>query len=351
MKRVGHIRAFAALASIASTTAIVHALVVDPWIWSLLRAITGFCLVGLYMVIESWLNVLAPNQHRGRVLAAYMAVTLVALALGQFLILAGDVKGFVPFALVSILLSLALVPIAMTRVEQPKAVEAPRLSLRHLYEISPLGVYGALASGLLNSAFYSMGAVFGQRIGLSEAEIAAFMSATIIGGAALQWPIGHFSDRHDRRVVLVVVCLFAAALATAAFLVVPRFHSALAVIGFLYGGLVFTVYGLSIAHVNDYLKPAEVLEATSGLLLLHGIGASVGPAAAGALMDALGPGSLLVYFTLILVMLGALGLYRMRIRPSPVPSEHCEFVAMASSSRAALEMDPRGDAEPELRLG
>lgn len=305
-------------------------------------AVTGVCLVGLYMVVESWLNALAPSRQRGRIFAAYMAVTLVAMALGQFLILVGESLGFTPFALVSILLSLALVPVALTRVAEPAAVEAPALGLPRLFRLSPLGVVGALASGLLNGAFFGMGAVFASRIGLSGPAIAAFMSATIIGGALLQWPVGHLSDRHDRSGVLVGVCFCAAALAAAGFVLARLSQPGLIAAAFCYGGLVFAVYGLSVALVNDCLAPGEVLEATSGLLLLHGLGATVGPLAAGLLMDVLGPGSLLLYFVLVLVLTGSFGVYRMRLGPQRPAAEQRGFVAMAGSSQAVLAMDPGG---------
>ncbi|MGH8662962.1 MAG: hypothetical protein ACREUX_01730, partial [Burkholderiales bacterium] len=163
IRRVGYIRAFAAMASIASTMPLLHALFVDPWAWGALRLLTGMCIVGLYMVIESWLNSLAPNNQRGKIFAAYMATTHIAMAFGQALILVGDRFGFVPFALASVLLSLALVPVTLTRVLEPKPVAAPRLGLRNLYETSPLGVVGATVSGLVNGAFFGMGAVFADR--------------------------------------------------------------------------------------------------------------------------------------------------------------------------------------------
>ena len=213
IRRVGHIRAFAAMAAVASAAAIGHALLVHPVVWAVLRAITGACMVGLYMVVESWLNVLAPRQRRGQIFALYVAVTLVALALGQFLILVGDVDEFMPFGIAAALLSLALVPIALTRVTQPESVEAPELGLRHLYRLSPLGTLGALVAGLVSGAFWGMGPLYAYRVGLSDLSVAGFMATTIIGGALLQWPIGHLSDHHDRRTVLTVVCLLGAVLA------------------------------------------------------------------------------------------------------------------------------------------
>jgi MFS family permease len=302
------------------------------------------CIVGLYMVVESWLNALAPNSKRGKIFAAYMATTLGALAFGQLLILVGDVLGFTPFALVSILLSLALVPIALTRVSEPPPVAAPRPALRRLFAVAPVGFVGALASGLLNGAFFGMGAVFAQRVGMSEAGVASFMSATIVGGAMLQWPVGQLSDRRDRRLVLAAVCASAALLAALAFVAEGFAAPLLAVVAFFYGGLAFTVYGLSVAHVNDLLEPARILEATGSLLLLHGIGAAIGPSAAGFLMQQLGPGSLLVYFALVLSALAGYALYRYKLVARPAPSEAHGYVPMAESSQALLQMDPRTEA-------
>jgi MFS family permease len=344
IRRAGHIRAFAAMASVASTMPILHALVVTPWAWGALRLVTGACAVGLYMVIESWLNALAPNSRRGKIFAAYMATTLGALAFGQFLILVGDVLGFTPFALASILLSLALVPVALTRVPEPPPVAAPRSALRRLLAVAPVGFVGALASGLLNGAFFGMGAVFAQRVGMDEAGVAKFMSAAIIGGALLQWPIGQLSDRRDRRLVLAAVCAGAALLAALAF-VAERYGPMLPVIAFFYGGLAFTVYGISVAHANDLLEPARVLEATRTLLLLNGIGAVIGPAAAGFLMQQLGPGSLLVYFALVLSAAGGYALYRYKLVVRRPVGEPHGYVPMAASSQALLQMDPRTETE------
>jgi len=345
IRRAGHIRAFAAMASVASTMPILHALVVTPWAWGALRLITGVCIVGLYMVVESWLNALAPNSGRGKIFAAYMATTLGALAFGQFLILVGDVLGFTPFALVSILLSLALVPVALTRVPEPPPVVAPRPALRRLFAVAPVGFIGALASGLLNGAFFGMGAVFAQRVGMSEAGVASFMSATIVGGALLQWPVGQLSDRRDRRLVLAAVCACAALLAALAF-VAERFSGPLLVlVAFFYGGLAFTVYGISVAHVNDLLEPAGILEATGSLLLLHGVGAAIGPSAAGFLMQQLGPGSLLVYFALVLAAVAVYALYRYKLVARPAVGEPHGFVPMAETSQAVLKMDPRAETE------
>lgn len=346
IRRVGHIRAFAAMASVASTMPILHALWVDPWFWGLLRLVTGICLVGLYMVVESWLNTVAPNNQRGKVFAVYMSVNFVALALGQWLILVGDRFAFVPFAMVSVMFSLALLPITLTPVEEPVPVEAPSLSLRSLYEASPLGTAAAFASGLLNGTFFGMGALYAQGIGLSDTGVAAFMAATILGGAIFQWPVGHYSDRHDRRLVLFWVCIGAAALAGLSLLLLSMPHWTLIALGLFYGGLVFTVYGLGVAHVNDVIDSNRLLEFTGGLLLVHGAGAALGPTLGGVVMDRFGAASLMPSFAIVLAVLAMYVLKRMRAAPPVAEEAKADYVVMGGGSQAVLQMDPRTPVEP-----
>ena len=352
IRRVGHIRAFAAMASIASCMPLLHALWLNAWFWGGLRFVTGVCLVGLYIVVESWLNVVATTEQRGKVFAAYMAVSGVAMALGQWLILVGNRFGFVPFAMVALLFSLALVPITLTPVAEPEPTEAPKLGLVALFAISPIGVIGAVASGLLSGAFYSLGHVFGHGVGFSETGIATFMAATILGGAVFQWPVGHLSDRHDRRLVLFWVCVACAAVAGAGFYLANEYENSLIFLGIVYGGLAFTVYGLSVAHVNDLIDASKVLEVTGGLLLLHGVGATVGPTLGGSLMDLMGPESLMLYFAGVLVVL-ALCVWRfISIRPlNAAQTEHkSDYVVMSGGSQAVLQMDPRrGETEAASR--
>jgi MFS family permease len=346
IRRVGHIRTFATLASVASTMPILHGLWIDPWFWALLRLVTGACLVGLYIVVESWLNVLAPRSQRGQVFALYMTVNCVALALGQWLLLVGDRLGFVPFVMVSVLLSFALVPITLTPVREPEPLPAARLGLGVLYRLSPLGTWGALASGLLTGALYGLGALFVQRLGYGDAAVAAFMASTVLGGAAAQWPVGHLSDRMDRRLVLLGACAAIAVLGAAGFLLVPQGPALLVPVGALLGAMLFSVYGLSVAHVNDLIDPERVLPVTGALLLVHGIGASLGPTLAGALMDSLGPGSLLLYFAAVGALQAAITLKRMRHAP-PVPAEaKAPFVVRGDGSQTTVHIDPR---VPEAR--
>jgi MFS family permease len=343
IRRVGHIRAFAAMASIASAIPMFHALWTNAIAWGVLRFVAGVCLVGLYIVVESWLNVVATTAQRGKVFAAYMAVSGVSMAAGQWLILVGDRFGFVPFALVSILFSFALIPITLTPVAEPEAMETPKFVLKELIYISPIGVIGTIGSGLLGGAFYSLGHVFGQGVGFSEAGIATFMAATILGGAAFQWPVGHLSDKNDRRWVLFWVCALCAGVAGLGFYLAREFEASLIVLGIIYGGLSFTVYGLSVAHVNDLIDPAKVLEVTSGLLLLYGFGSTLGPTLAGGVMDLFGPEALMLYFAIVLAFLAASVWFFAKskyIHPSRT-SQKTDYVVMGSGSQAVLQMDPR----------
>ena len=347
IRKVGHIRAFAAMASLASTMPILHALWIDPWFWGVLRLITGVCMVGLYIVIESWLNALAPNALRGRLFGVYMAVNFVALALGQWLILVGDRLGFVPFAMVSVMFSFALLPITLTEVDEPAPVEAPTLRLKSLYEASPMGMAAALASGLITGAFYGMSSVFGKSVGFSDAEIASFMAATILGGAVFQWPVGHYSDTHDRRIVLLWVCILGTVVTTLAYVLSTRSAAALIPLGVVFGGLIFAIYGLCVAHVNDVIDSSRLVEFSGGLLLIHGVGAAIGPVLAGAVMDVAGASSLMLYYAAVM---GALALYSIqRLKAAaPIPTERkADFVLMGGGSQAVLQMDPRSPSDAE----
>jgi len=347
IRTVGHVRAFTAMGSVAAGVAVLYVLLVSPVAWFVLRVVNGACVVGLYMVMESWLNVLVPNDRRATLLGLYSAITLVAMALGQFLLLAAPVEGFELFGLAAVLISLALVPVALTRVAEPRPVEVPRVSLGHLWRQSPLGLAGVGVAGLTNGAFWGMGAVYAQHMGMSTLGIAEFMGATILGGAVLQWPIGRLSDRNDRRTVLAAVCALGAALAVATLLVSRAAPAVLALPAFLYGGMVFTVYGMSVAHVNDFVPAGETLEAARGMLLAYGVGAALGPALAGLCMVAWGPGALLAYLAVNLGALALFARYRMLRRHGVPVAEQAAFVPVLRTSQAAFRIDPRVRSGPE----
>lgn len=346
IRAVGHIRSFSAFAAVGCATVILHGLWVEPAVWLLLRVVTGISMLGMYLVIESWLNSLASDGTRGSLFAVYMTINLLALGAGQYLLLVYDVRSLAPFALTALFYSLALVPIALTRMLQPARVPAGRLGMRHLYATSPLAVTGALISGLVNGAFWGMGPVYALNAGFDAAGIAVFMSGIIFGGALLQWPLGHLSDRHDRRLVILGVSLMAGAAAMAVFFLADRQQVTLALpAAVLFGGCAFSIYSLSVAQANDHLHAEHVLETTRGLLQLSGIGAAVGPLAAGLLMEWAGSRMLMIYFAVLLLLLSVFAWLRRRVGAPVASGDQAEFVLMARTSPAVLELDPRVDAE------
>lgn len=339
--RVGHIRAFAIFAAVASTTGVLHAIWVDPWFWALLRMLTGISIVGLYNVVESWLTRQATSDTRGGIFAVYMVVNLLALAAGQWLILLAPVEGHILFSIVTVLIVLSLVPVAMTRLAQPEATDAPPVSLMYLYDVAPVAIVGSFASGLVMGAFWGMGPLFAQRIGLEAGGVALLMSLTIVGGAALQLPIGRYSDNHDRRRVVAKVSAYAAVVAVLVALTLHAFSGALYPLMFVYGGLAFALYPLCVAHLADWIAPEEMLGGSSRLLLLHGGGAALGPVLAGVLMGVLGSEALPLYFAVLLIPMALFAARHSRPQVEDViiaDEQSSQFVPMVRTSPVALEL-------------
>lgn len=277
LESVGHVRVFAALASLASTAALVHAVFPDPYIWVIFRIFTGFSFAGLYIVSESWLNDTATNETRGSILSIYMIITFGGMAGGQFLLNSSDPGGYQLFIVVSVLVSLALIPTALTASPMP-SMEAPdKLGIRKLYKISPLGVVGVIIVGITQGAFFAMAAVYGGLIGLTVGQISFFISLSVIGGALMQLPIGKLSDIIDRRKVLMLTAAVTAVAAIAMYNV-EGLSNKLWFMGFsvIFGGFCMPLYSLCLAHTNDHLEPNQMVAASSGLIFLNGVGAIIG---------------------------------------------------------------------------
>jgi MFS family permease len=342
IRRVGHIRAFAFHAALAAAAVLVYPLFLEPAGWMLLRVVTGMALVGLCTVIESWLNAQAAPEHRSRVFGVYMVVSLLALAAGQLLLDLQPPRSPVLFSVVAILFALAILPVSATRLVPPVMTVATKIHLLEICRVAPSAAAGAVLAGLALGAFWGMGAVYAASLGLDRAGVGTFMAVTIIGGAALQLPIGRLSDRGDRRSTLALVAAGGAATA----LLALHFDAQVHALFFLFGGLAFALYPLAVAHLLDRLPPEQLLAGCSALLLLNGIGAAIGPAAAGALMQAFGPTALPLFFatTLGLLALVAAGRRVFKVRELLHPGR---FHPMLRTTPAALEMLPEIPDAPE----
>ncbi|MEK9713424.1 MAG: MFS transporter [Thalassolituus sp.] len=341
IRKVGQIRTFAMFAAIGSVSVLLHDIFDSPWAWGALRVVTGTALVILYTAIESWLNAQTPAQYRGQVFAIYMVVNLAALALSQQFLQLAPATGYILFVLASILVTLSLVPVTWTRFGPPAVQDVKRLSVRFLWRIAPVAVSAALLSGLAMGAFWGMSAVYATRIGLDTSSVAAYVTSGIIGGALLQLPVGRFSDRNDRRRVVMMIAggaVFASLLLIpASYLGSYYLYAAIAI----YGGLAFCIYPLAVAHLIDHLDSGDILAGGSALLLVHGIGATFGPALSGQLMTAFGANALPVYFAAMQALLVIVTVWKMHQRKTEeTTGEPAQFVPMVRTTPTALEMHP-----------
>ncbi len=347
VRRAGHIRAFTALAAIAAVTMMTFPLKSNVVLWIFLRVIMGFCFAGLYMIIESWINEKATNDNRGKVLSVYRIVDFAAMTIGQYLLVLADPKSFVLFSIVAMLITISIVPVAMTRVEGPSPPEQTQLGLKKLMRVSPLALSGAFAVGFANSAFWAISPVFVQQLGYGAGMVATFMSAVIVCGAVAQWPIGSLSDLVDRRLVLIGVS-GAAALAGVFLMVQGPSSAGMLILGAaLFGVFAMPVFGLSAAYANDFAEPHEFVAVSGGLLLVYGVGSVFGPIAAPIVMNMAGPSALFGYTALIHVALVLFGLYRLTQRDALPPEEQGEYVPVPRTTPAVFEIDPRATEEED----
>ncbi|MGB5422763.1 MAG: MFS transporter [Desulfobacterales bacterium] len=342
--RVGHIRAFATFAAICTASVMAHGLFVSPVSWGGLRLLTGIAVTGLYMVVESWLNAGADRSNRGRIISVYMVVSFLGLGAGQFLLNAAEVNGPNLFLVTGILLALCLVPVSTTHSVQPLVPKTMNFNLVALSKKAPMGMFGCLTAGLINGALYTLGPVFGHRIGLTVPGISLFMGATVLSGLILQWPVGLLSDRFDRNIVMAGLALAVAAISLAITLLMWESFSLLLTLTMIYGGVAFTLYPVAVAHTHDFFPPDDIVAVSSALILSYGVGASLGPPAAAMMMNILGPSGLYVFIALAGSLFGGtVAVYRRR-RPERLEAEYpVSFVAMRTTSPAVAVLDPRSE--------
>jgi MFS family permease len=343
VNRVGHIRTFAALASTGSAITLLHAVFVDPITWSLFRAMTGLCLSGLYLVVESWLNAQADNTSRGSTIAIYMTVSLGGLAIGQLLLNGAPVSSFELFTVASVLLSLSLVPLALTRQPPPSAVSGDRMTFRRLYKISPLGFVAASGAGVLSGAVYGVGPVFAADLGLATNDVAYFMFFVILGGMIMQFPIGKLSDSVPRQYVMIAVLVGLALCGVFPLIAPDLVRDNLSVWGGITGVFIMPVYGLAVAYVNDYLEPEDIVPASGGLLIIYGGSAASGPLLGSSAIGYFGPWALPVLFSIIGVSVASFAMYRAGFGRRISIEEQGQFVAVPRTTPMAFELSPITD--------
>jgi MFS family permease len=361
IESIGHIRTFSALASAFSAASLVHVLQVEPITWGLLRFAEGYCMAGLFMCVESWLNDRSTNETRGGVFSIYMVIVYGANAATQFLLTVADVGGVSLFVLTSVLTSVALLPVALTRGPTPALPAHSLMSLRKLVQISPLGMVGCLTSGFVLGSFYAMGPRYGEKVGLDTFGIAVLIAGGIIGGLLGQIPLGRLSDRIDRRIVIAGVAVASALLsgllvwvtstepvgaarmaAGAVPLALPVDPLLISLI-LLFGAMIFSLYPLSVAHANDSIDPADFVAAAGGLLLAFSVGATIGPIVASGLMELVGAAGLFLFTALSGVGLAAFALWRLRVAKPMPPEEKTPFTAAPGGAMMLAEWDPRAE--------
>ena len=364
--KVGHIRVFAAFASIASLSILIHALIVNPYIWVIGRFLTGLSMISIFVVVESWLNDRATNKSRGKVLSIYMIITFVGIGLGTLLLNFEDPKKYEPFILVSLLLSIALIPILLTKRKPPTFKKTTSIKIKELYKISPLATFSMLCTGFIHPVIFTLGSVYGALMNFSVLEISLYLFLITIAGALFQWPIGYLSDKFDRRLIIIITSLLSAILAILCFFSVtksPDFinlssdwkilfqHIANHRMYFyifisLYAGLCLPLFSLNLAYVNDFLPKEKFVSAGAGLQLIFGMSAMVAPFLCSLFMKNLGPNGLFLFLFIFQSLIVFFGIYRMTIRSTKDNPENTFTTLPRNITPIGIQLDP----ETPLRL-
>ena len=358
VSKVGHIRVFAAFASMASLSILLHAVFVNPIIWTFGRFLTGFSLIGVYIVVESWLNDRATNRNRGSVLSMYMFITFTGLAAGTLLLNFNRPEQYEPFILTSLLFSIALVPILLTKRAAPKFKKTGFIKIKQLYKISPLGTFSMLCTGLIHSAIFGVGAVYAATLNFTIFEISLFLFLITIAGAIFQFPIGYFSDMKDRRIILIG-CTFFSAL----FCVLSIYTSGASLqnmylassVGMdkimflifvtLYAGFALPMFTLNLAYINDFIEKEKFVAAGAGMQIIFGIGAMGGPFVASVFMNIYGANGFFVFLAIVHLLVGLFGMYRITKRDYEDNPDSTFTPLPRNITPLGIELDPTTAAD------
>lgn len=309
IRRVGHVRVFAAMGSMISAVLILYPTLVDPIAWTIGRVIMGFCFCGVYITAESWLNDASSNANRGKALSLYMIVQMAGIVFAQYIVSIGDVSGYVIFIIPSVLVSLAFAPVLLSARPMPAFSATKPMKIKDLIKTSPLGCAGMFLLGGVFAAQFGMSAVYGSRVGLSVGEISFFISAIYVAALVLQYPIGWLSDRMDRRRLIIWIAMLGGLGSLIAF-IVPGSFLLIILSGAIVGGTSNPLYALLIAYTNDYLEKEDMAAASGGLLFINGLGAIMGPLIVGLMMDAIGDNGFWLFTAFLMLGVGIFGMVR-----------------------------------------
>lgn len=341
---VGHIRVFAALASLASTTVLIHGVIVDPTAWFIARAISGFAFAGLYIVVESWLNDAATNETRGKILGAYMVVTFLGMAIGQGLLNVASPSDIQLFVITSVLVSLALLPISLSRRPAPDYSVNETIWISTIWKRSPLGILGTMVSGLTSAMIFAIGPIFGLAIGLSNASISGFMASFLVGAMVFQMPIAWVSDKMDRRMVIIILGALSASISFLLFITPSTQTLLLFAVMAVLGGVSMPIYSQCISHVNDHLLPRQFVAATGTLLLLNGLGAAFGPLLVSGVMQIFGTNGYTGLLVFSFSITAVFGVYR-AYRSDAIPLKDQGDVILMPARGSAIDIYNENDEE------
>ena len=338
IRRVGHVRVFAALGSFISAVLIMYPTFEHPLVWTLGRVVIGFCYCGVYVTAESWLNNAATNETRGQSLSLYMIVQMVGIIASQALLLVPDSSGYLLYVIPSVLVSIAFAPILLSITPTPAFDTTKPMSLSDLYRVSPLGCVGMFLLGGVFSAQFGMAAVYGTQAGMTLQQISMFVASFYVGALLLQYPLGYMSDRMDRRQLITGCAAIGGGAAAVAVMLNGNF-TMLLVAAFLIGGMSNPLYSLLIAYTNDFLGVEDMAASSGGLLFINGLGAIAGPLITGWLIEVVGPGGYFVFIGALMLSLAVYALYRMTQRAAPSVEDTAAYSPLAAgSSPVAVEV-------------
>ena len=349
VRRVGHVRAYGALASVGAVVILLNLLIVTPLAWVLLRAVSGFTFAGASMIVESWLNERTSRENRGTIFSIYQMVSFAGSTAGQLLLAINAPSDYFYFVLGAIFYCLAILPTALSTAATPKPLKATRFDIKRLYALSPVSAVVCFLIGLVNGAFGTLGPVYAQRIGLPIHQVAFLTAGALLGGSLIQFPLGWLSDRMDRRRVLVAVGIGAVAIGVAIVSLRPRDATLIISLIVLYGAMAYPMYALSVAHANDFAGADEFVKISSGLLLLYGSGTVIGPITAAFAMQSWIPEGLFAFTAAVHAIVVAYTLFRMTRRAPLSPETRETFQGLPLPKTVTPEsalLDPRADSEP-----